>query len=192
MFERFTDRARHVVVLAQEEARDLRHGYIGTEHLLLGLLREEDGPAAQALGDCGVTFDQARDVVVGAVGLGEQDGGGQVPFTPKAKRALERSLREALRLEDGFIGTEHILLGVLREEEGMGYEAIVEVGAEPEAVRSRVLDLRGARAERRRGRRPKLGSDAQALLTRARDLAESEGRGEVTLDDLRTALEASG
>jgi ATP-dependent Clp protease ATP-binding subunit ClpC len=189
MFERFTDRARHVVVLAQEEARDMRHDYIGTEHLLLGLLREEEGPAAQALVECGVSLDSARDAVVESVGRGEKDGGGQVPFTPKAKRALERSLREALRLEDGYIGTEHILLGVLREEEGVGYETIVDVGVEPAEVRGRVLELRGARQERRRGRRPKLGSDAQRALVRARDLAEAEGRSEVTLDDLRRAVD---
>ena len=192
MFERFTDQARQVVVLAQEEARDLRHDHIGTEHLLLGLLREDDTPVGQVLVDCGITLDAARDYVVGTIGLGERGPSGKAPFTPKAKRALERSLREALRLEDSYIGAEHMLLGLLRETDGAAYEAVVDLGAEPDEVRERVLEVRGARPERRRGRRPKLGSRAQHALTRARDLAQRDGREEVTLEDLRRAIDDAG
>src|SRR5579863_6195451 len=115
MFERFTDRARQVVVLAQEEARALGHGYIGTEHILLGLLSEREGIAAQALAALEITLDAARLQVAEIIGEGTGQPSGNIPFTPRAKKVLELSLREAQRLGDGYIGTEHILLGLARE-----------------------------------------------------------------------------
>ncbi len=113
MFERFTDRARRVLVLAQEEARLLDHGYIGTEHILLGLIQESDGPAAQALAQLGVTLEAVREKVVETVGLVGAGPTGSPPFTPRAKKVLELSLREGLQLGHNYIGTEHFLLGIV-------------------------------------------------------------------------------
>jgi ATP-dependent Clp protease ATP-binding subunit ClpC len=141
MFERFTDRARRVVVLAQEEARTLNHNYIGTEHLLLGLIHEGDGPAAKALAACGVTLAGARDQVEEIIGSGGQAPGGHIPFTPRAKKVLELSLREALQLGHNYIGTEHLLLGLLREGEGVATQILVRLGAQPADVRREVLRL---------------------------------------------------
>src|SRR5262249_22962541 len=141
MFERFTDRARRVVVLAQEEARLLRHNYIGTEHILLGLVHEGDGVAAKVL----TTFDISRqDVqveVVDIIGEAAADSvpSGHIPFTPRAKKVLEMALREALELGHNYIGTEHILLGLLREGEGVGAQILVRRGAALPAVRQRVV-----------------------------------------------------
>src|SRR5829696_3245407 len=118
MFERFTDRARRVVVLAQEEARLLDHNYIGTEHILLGLVHEGGGVAAQALTQLGVSLEAVRDQVKEIIGRGAEAPTGHIPFTPRAKKVLELSLREALELGHNYIGTEHILLGLLREGEG--------------------------------------------------------------------------
>jgi len=119
MFERFTERARQVVVLAQDEARALKQNYIGTEHLLLGLLREEEGVAARVLESLRVTLEEARFVVGRVVGQGDEVTTGQIPFTPRAKKVLELALREALSLGHNYIGTEHILLGLVRENEGV-------------------------------------------------------------------------
>src|SRR2546423_580832 len=119
MFERFTERARQVVVLAQEEARILKHNYIGTEHILLGLLREEEGLAARVLESLDITVERVRAQVVRIVGSGEEVTSGQIPFTPRAKKVLELALREALSLGHNYIGTEHILLGLVRENEGL-------------------------------------------------------------------------
>src|SRR5918992_1489519 len=119
MFERFTERARKVVVLAQEEARHFNHNYIGTEHLLLGLLREDEGVAARALASLNVTLDEVREQVESIVGYGEEGTGAQAPFTPRSKKVLELALREALQLGHNYIGTEHILLGLVRESEGV-------------------------------------------------------------------------
>ena len=118
MFERFTDRARRVVVLAQEEARLLNHNYIGTEHILLGLIHEGEGVAARALESLGINLDGVRHEVVEIIGQGEQAPSGHIPFTPRAKKVLELSLREALQLGHNYIGTEHILLGLIREAKG--------------------------------------------------------------------------
>src|SRR4051794_7350331 len=115
MFERFTERARQVVVLAQDEARELRHNYIGTEHLLLGLLREEDGLAARVLATVDITIEEVRTQVARIVGQGDEVSAGQIPFTPRAKKVLELALREGLTLGHNFIGTEHLLLGLVRE-----------------------------------------------------------------------------
>ena len=117
MFERFTERARQVVVLAQEEARTLKHNYIGTEHILLGLLREEEGLAARVLESLDITVERVRAQVVRIVGSGEEVTSGQIPFTPRAKKVLELALREALSLGHNYIGTEHILLGLVREND---------------------------------------------------------------------------
>jgi hypothetical protein len=145
VFERFTERARQVVVLAQEEARTtLRHSYIGTEHILLGLLREEEGIAARVLGSFGMTLERARAEVVKVVEPGEQETVGQIPFTPRAKHVLELSLREALGLGHNYIGTEHILLGLVRENEGVAARILLGFDADAGKVRNEVLRMLAA------------------------------------------------
>jgi ATP-dependent Clp protease ATP-binding subunit ClpC len=143
MFERFTDRARRVVVLAQEEARMLDHNYIGTEHILLGLLREGDGIAAKALEALGISLDAMRQAVEGIIGRGAQPlpASGHIPFTPRAKKVLELSLREALQLGHDYIGTEHILLGLLREDDGVAVHVLVDSGLDVNRVRQQVIGL---------------------------------------------------
>ncbi len=141
MFERFTDRARRVVVLAQEEARSLNHNYIGTEHILLGLLNEGEGIAAKALESLGIGLDSVRDEVVKIIGPGQQAPTGHIPFTPRAKKVLELSLREALQLGHNYIGTEHILLGLIREGEGVAAQVLQQLGAELQKVRQSVIQL---------------------------------------------------
>ena len=147
MFERFTDRARRVVVLAQEEARLLNHNYIGTEHLLLGLIREGEGVAARVLEALGVTLAAVRQEVEGIIGRGQQPPVEHVPFTPRAKKVLELSLREALELGHEYIGTEHILLGLLREGNGVAAQILVQRGADFNRVRQEVLQLLAGQAE---------------------------------------------
>jgi Clp amino terminal domain, pathogenicity island component/UvrB/uvrC motif len=148
MFERFTDRARRVVVLAQEEARMLNHGYIGTEHLLLGLIHEGEGVAAKALKALGIDLDAVRQEVKEVIGRGEQPPSGHIPFTPRAKKVLELSLRESTQLGHNYIGTEHILLGLVREGEGVAAEVLVKLGADLSHVRQQVIQLlRGHRGE---------------------------------------------
>lgn len=141
MFERFTDRARRVVVLAQEEARMFSHNYIGTEHILLGLIHEGEGVAARALEASGITLDAVREAVEEALGRGKESPSGHIPFTPHAKRLLELSLREALQLGHGYIGTEHMLLGLLRENESVACQVLETLGANPQAVRKQVMML---------------------------------------------------
>ena len=141
MFERFTDRARRVVVQAQEEARELNHSYIGTEHLLLGILRDGDGAAAGALASLGVGLDAARERVAEITGRGRQAPSGHIPFTPRAKKVLELSLRESLQLGNESIGPEHILLGLITEGHGVAVEVLSVLGAPPEQVRAEVLQL---------------------------------------------------
>jgi len=154
MFERFTNRARHVVVLAQEEARGLQHNYIGTEHILLGLLGEPEGIAAKALERFGMTREATREEVRGIIGTGTAALSGHIPFTPRAKKTLELALREALQLHHNYIGTEHILLGVIREGEGVGARILGDHAPDPLAIRMAVLDLLPAgQAEAGRGRR---------------------------------------
>ena len=143
MFERFTERARKVVVLAQEEAWVLRHNYIGTEHLLLGLLREEEGVAARVLTALGVTLDEARERVESIVGYGTEGPGMQAPFTPRSKKVLEIALREATRLGHDHIGTEHILLGVVMQGEGIGARVLSDLGVSPDDVRRGVVRTLG-------------------------------------------------
>ena len=141
MFERFTDRARRVVVLAQEEARLLVHNYIGTEHLLLGLIHEDEGVAARALESLGISLGAVRAQVEEMIGRGGQAPYGHIPFTPRAKKVLELALREALQLGHSSIGTEHILLGLIREGEGVAAQVLVKLGADPVQVRRRVVEL---------------------------------------------------
>jgi ATP-dependent Clp protease ATP-binding subunit ClpC len=141
MFERFTVRARRVVVLAQDEARELNHNYIGTEHLLLGLLREGEGMAARVLDELGISRTAVREQVVEIIGPGEDARSGHIPFTPRAKKVLELSLREALQLSHDYIGTEHILLGLLREGDGVAAQVLVRLGADLNRVRAKVLEL---------------------------------------------------
>src|SRR5436190_1872854 len=160
MFERFTSRARHVVVLAQEEARRLRHNHIGTEHILLGLLGEPDGAAGRVLAGVGMSLESTRREVAAIVSAGTTAPSGHIPFTPRAKKTLELSLREALVLHHNYIGTEHILLGVIREGEGVAAQ-ILHQHADLQAIRTAVIDLapaasaetsgRGRRWLRRRG-----------------------------------------
>ncbi|RSX54718.1 ATP-dependent Clp protease ATP-binding protein [Bifidobacterium dolichotidis] len=141
MFERFTDRARRVIVLAQEEARSLQHNYIGTEHLLLGLIREGEGVAAKALASMGVTLDDTRKQVEEMIGKGTAAPSGHIPFTPHAKQVLELSLREALQLGHSYIGTEHILLGLIREGEGVGTQVLIKMDVDLGELRSTTIDM---------------------------------------------------
>jgi ATP-dependent Clp protease ATP-binding subunit ClpA len=141
MFERFTDRARRVVVLAQEEARMLNHNYIGTEHILLGLIHEGEGVAAKALESLGISLEAVRQQVEEMIGQGQEAPSGHIPFTPRAKKVLELSLREALELGSDYIGTEHILLGLLREGEGVAAQVLVSLGAGLDRTREQVIRL---------------------------------------------------
>ena len=152
MFERFTDRARRVVVLAQEEARELGHSYIGTEHLLLGLIRERDGVAARALEALGIRLDAVRHEIREIIGKGSGMPSGHIPFTPRAKKVLELSLREAQQLGHSYIGTEHILLGLIREAEGVAAQVLVKLGGDLNRVREQVIGvLHGPQSEEEAG-----------------------------------------
>ena len=141
MFERFTERARQVVVLAQDEARALKHNYIGTEHILLGLLREEEGLAARVLESLDITVEEVRVKVAEIVGEGEEVTTGQIPFAPRAKKVLELSLREALSLGHNYVGTEHILLGLVRENEGVAARILLDFDADAELVRNTLIRM---------------------------------------------------
>ncbi len=141
MFERFTERARQVVVLAQDEARVLKHNYIGTEHLLLGLLREEEGLAARVLMALDVDVEDVRADVARIIGVGDEIATGQIPFTPRAKKVLELSMREALHLGHQYIGTEHVLLGLAREDEGVGARILLDFGVDAETLRGEVIRM---------------------------------------------------
>jgi ATP-dependent Clp protease ATP-binding subunit ClpC len=156
MFERFTEPARQVVVLAQGEARTLRHNYIGTEHLLLGLLRE-DGAGARALAEFDVTFEEAQAQVARIIGQGDEVTTGQIPFTPRAKKVLELSLREALDSGDNYIGPEHILLGLLREGEGVAARILMDF-AQLEEIRAAALGVSADRPREERAFRSQLST----------------------------------
>ena len=190
MFERFTNRARHVVVLAQEEARRLQHNYIGTEHILLGLLAEPGGLAFRVLERFGMSLDGTREEVKAVIGTGTGTVSGHIPFTPRAKKTLELALREALQLHHNYIGTEHILLGVMREGDGVGAQVLKQHSADLTPIRMAVLDLlstmpteatRGPRWLRRRvaavagsGEAPEPGESAELRTTPAADTSLSE------------------
>jgi ATP-dependent Clp protease ATP-binding subunit ClpC len=160
MFERFTDRARRVVVLAQEEARILNHNYIGTEHILLGLLREGEGVAAQALKALDISLETVRQQVEEIIGQGQQAPSGHIPFTPRAKKVLELSLREALQLGHNYIGTEHILLGLIHEGQGVAAQVLVRLGADLDRVRQQVVELVNAQEGESETSRPFLAPRA--------------------------------
>jgi ATP-dependent Clp protease ATP-binding subunit ClpC len=186
MFERFTGGAREVIVHAQEEARTLTHGSIGTEHILLGLMRESEGFAAQALQSSGLWLDQVRTAVVAADG-GSEAVEGQIPFTPNAKHLLERALREAVRMSHNYIGTEHLLLGLLRLQESIAYKVLLDLGADPEEIRGVVIALVEERPERRQ---LPYDPELSAVLGRATDLAVEDGAERVEVRHLRQALDA--
>jgi ATP-dependent Clp protease ATP-binding subunit ClpC len=171
MFERFTERARQVVVLAQEEARTLKHNYIGTEHILLGLLREEEGLAARVLESLEITVERVRAQVVRIVGSGEEVTSGQIPFTPRAKKVLELALREALSLGHNYIGTEHILLGLVRENEGVAARILLDFDADSEKIRNEVIRMLSGPGGRQRS-----GSGAGAAAAGAGGGAAGEGK----------------
>ncbi|HET6662794.1 MAG TPA: Clp protease N-terminal domain-containing protein [Acidimicrobiales bacterium] len=180
MFERFSDRARRVIVLSQEEARLLNHNYIGTEHILLGLIAETEGVAARALVSLGVKLDTVRHEVEEIIGQGGSPPSGHIPFTPRAKEVLELSLREAMQLGHNYIGTEHILLGLVREGEGVACQVLVKLGASLPKVRARVvrlLDEGGGEATA--APVPRLSSELMAVLDEARRAAEATGEPEV-------------
>ncbi|MGO9877704.1 MAG: ATP-dependent Clp protease ATP-binding subunit [Acidimicrobiia bacterium] len=163
MFERFTDRARRVVVLAQEEARLLNHNYIGTEHILLGLIHEGEGVAAKALESLGISLEAVRAQVEEIIGHGGQAPSGHIPFTPRAKKVLELSLREALQLGHNYIGTEHILLGLIREGEGVAAQVLVKLGADLSRVRQQVIQLlSGYAGSKESGGAPAGGGSAES------------------------------
>jgi ATP-dependent Clp protease ATP-binding subunit ClpA len=174
MFERFTDRARQAVVLAQEEARALNHNYIGTEHILLGLLRDADSVAGVALRRLGIGRDAVRIDIEQLIGRGSDTPSGHIPFTPRSKKVLELSLREALKLGHNYIGTEHILLGLVREGEGVAAQLLVERGGDLDRVRATVLaELRGLGGEARAAgrRRTPAAEEAVAIAEALADRA---------------------
>jgi ATP-dependent Clp protease ATP-binding subunit ClpC len=177
MFERFTERARQVVVLAQEEARTLKHNYIGTEHILLGLLREEEGLAARVLESLDITVERVRAQVVRIVGSGEEVTSGQIPFTPRAKKVLELALREALSLGHNYIGTEHILLGLVRENEGVAARILLDFDADSEKIRNEVIRMLSGPGGRRQGQgAAAAGPGAQGEGKKSSKLLDQFGR----------------
>ena len=180
VFERFTERARLVVVLAQEEARTLKHNYIGTEHILLGLLREEEGLAARVLESLDITVERVRAQVVRIVGSGEEVTSGQIPFTPRAKKVLELALREALSLGHNYIGTEHILLGLVRDNEGVAARILLDFDADSEKIRNEVIRTLSGPGGRRQG---------QGTSSPPAD-SELEGQIESTRREKEAAIEA--
>jgi ATP-dependent Clp protease ATP-binding subunit ClpC len=141
MFERFTKRARHVVVLSQEEARRLHHNYIGTEHVLLGLLRDREGGAGRALHVLGISPETVREQILDIIGEGKQEPAGHIPFTPRTKKVLELAVREAVHLGQLYVGTEHILLGLVREGDGVGWHVLSRLGVTVPKVRDQILEL---------------------------------------------------
>jgi ATP-dependent Clp protease ATP-binding subunit ClpC len=180
MFERFTDRARRVVVLAQEEARLLNHNHIGTEHILLGLVHEDEGVAAQVLESLNIRLDAVRREVEELVDRGGSPPSEHIPFTPGAKKVLELSLREAIERGHNYLGTEHILLGLLREGEGVACQVLVKLGANLPSVRARVLQLVAESPGEGTGGwvfRP--SSELTAVLDEAHRVAEASGESEV-------------
>jgi ATP-dependent Clp protease ATP-binding subunit ClpA len=199
VFERFTDRARRVVVLAQDEARMLGHGYIGTEHILLGLIQEGAGIAAQALESLGISLAAVRLRVQEIIGAGVAAPPGHIPFTPRAKKVLEFSLREAMQLGHDYIGTEHILLGLIREGDGVAAQVLQKLGADLDRVRATVIELLSAspRAEGGRSRgelipwRLRFSSAAAEIVRLAHSSALDRGHELIEPTDLLTGLVVS-
>ena len=168
MSQRFTDRARRVVALAQEEARRLNHNYIGTEHILLGLIREGEGAGAKALESLGISLDVVRQQVEEIIGQGQQAPSGHLPPTPRAKKVLDLSLRESSQLGHNYIGTEHILLGLIREGNGVAAQVLIMLGADPNRVRRQVIQII-------HGPPPREGAPATEMQARL-DAVEGAGR----------------
>ncbi len=176
MFERFTEQARQVVVLAQVEARLLHHNYIGTEHLLLGLLREADGLAARVLESLDISLDRVRDQVARLVGSADEVTSGQIPFTPRAKKVLELALREALSLGHNYIGSEHILLGLARENEGVAARVLLDSGVDAETLRNEVIRTLSSSSGSPETRvRARAGASAWVTQRRAIDIGLLDG-----------------
>jgi ATP-dependent Clp protease ATP-binding subunit ClpC len=172
LFERFTERARQVVVLAQDEARALKHNYIGTEHILLGLLREEEGLAARVLESLDITVEEVRAQVARIVGQGDEVTTGQIPFTPRAKKVLELALREALSLGHNYIGTEHILLGLVRENEGVAARILLDFDADAEKIRNEIIRMLSGPGRRQGGG----GAGGQGEKAKSSKLLDQFGR----------------
>ena len=190
MFERFTERARQVVVLAQDETRRFGHPYIGTEHLLLGLLLEEEGIAARALDALDVTVEKVRDEVEVIVGYSDEVPIGQIPFTPAAKKALERSLEEALFFGDDNIGTEHLLLGVLHDTDGIAGRVLAALGLTPEAVRSETIRTLKEPPTKKQARRWVVTDETRrALLEQAADAIRTAKGLAIASDEFEEAVE---
>ncbi len=185
MFERFTDRARRVVVKAQDEARRLDHNYIGTEHLLLGLTDEREGVGAKALDSLGISLDVVRQQLEEIIGRGKKASSGHIPFTPRAKKALELSLRESILLGHTYIGTEHILLGLISEDEGVAAQVLVRLGADQNRVRLHVIELLAGR----QGGQPQ-GRAARARRVSPRSFFSREEEIIRMLADISTRLRA--
>jgi ATP-dependent Clp protease ATP-binding subunit ClpA len=185
MFERFTDRARRVVVLAQEEARLLNHNYVGTEHVLLGLIRESQGVAAKALESLGISLEAVRTQVEEIIGQGQMAPTGHIPFTPRAKKVLELSLREAKQLGHDYIGTEHILLGLIREGEGVAAQVLVRLGADQARVRQQVIGLLSSSAGGEVGARARL-----VRMTVPEELRQAEEQLAQVRRDKEAAIQA--
>jgi ATP-dependent Clp protease ATP-binding subunit ClpA len=184
VFERFTDKARQVVVLAQDEARALNHNYIGTEHILLGLLREKEGLAAQVLESLDITLEEVRAQVARIIGQGEVVAAGQIPFTPRTKKVLELSMREALALGHNYIGTEHILLGLMRENEGVAARILLDFDADAEKIQGEVIRMLGGPAV--------FGTQATQAEEQAAAAADPELSAELARvrDERKAALES--
>jgi ATP-dependent Clp protease ATP-binding subunit ClpA len=184
MFERFTNQSRRAVVLAQEEARMLNHNYIGTEHLLLGLLHEGRGSAARAMESMGVTLAAARDEVIASIGRGKAEPSGHIPFTPPAKESLELSLREALDRGDSYIGTGHLLLGMIRQGDNMALKELAKLGADPGELRDRVI------AELRDDGETEVAGPEKFARARLKDSVSPEVKGLLQgIDDRLGAIE---
>ncbi len=198
MFERFTDRGRRVVVLAQEEARMLNHNYLGTEHLLLGLLRESGGVAAKALQSLGIGLEAVRHQVVEIIGEGHQAPSGHIPFTPRVKKVLELSLREAQLLGHDYVSTGHLLLGLLREGDGVAVQVLVRLDANLNLVRQQVIGLLHGSGQQEtdeglgHGRRPSIRVYDAAALAQIDALTSELGRANAELDRLRAVLREHG
>jgi ATP-dependent Clp protease ATP-binding subunit ClpC len=175
MFERFTHRARRVVVLAQEEARTLNHNHIGTEHLLLGLIREGEGVAPRALGSLRISLEAVRRQVEEIIGQGQEVPAGHIPFTPRAKKVLELALREAQELKHHYLGTEHILLGLIREGEGVAAQVLTKLGGDLDRVREEVMRILADHAE---GQESVPSREASGAVTTARIVGPGEEEGE--------------
>jgi ATP-dependent Clp protease ATP-binding subunit ClpA len=198
MFERFTDRARRVVVLAQEESRLLNHNYIGTEHILLGLIHEGQGVAAKALESMEISLVEVRSQVQEIIGQGATASSRHIPFTPRAKKVLELSLREALALGHNYIGTEHILLGLIREGEGVAAQVLVRMGADLNRVRQQVIQLlqgytgkgetHPEEPPEAAGVMPGLSQETHSVMYLARQMARSAGHDRVEPADILLGL----